>query len=495
MNHGHKASRNLATIQHIKRQNSQCEPADPANTVTERLNRALQDGGPGYTLRLCPDEEYILQAPILFAHPDQEISTSGYPRGNERAMLIVGGPVVNGEGHTVAVDGTCNNCDGVKLRNIQIDGTRGQSSPTKGGGNIEMGGDNSNQLIEYVRSFNPRSWTCLHIAEGPFTCNNVTIQHNDLGPCGIDTFQEWADGISLACRNSVVKDNMIVGATDGGIVVFGSPGSLIQNNTIWVTNNTLLGGINVVDYVPFDGDYTGTIIRDNKILGGFATDGEEPGDTKGNNFENAIIKIGIAVGPRSWFGDKFRDSRARNGAVLNNVFSGAFSYGIAVSSANNFTVLGNTLVGNTAFIGAKGPNCSDTDHVPQPGPWIVDWATVSTDMNAGSGKMQPEFVGISDGDSLTCVLPPNGGDFWPFGLNPSNSSSAVGGNGNQGGDQNVGGGGSKAGVAVGVVFAILAAALLAFFGRRYMLRKAEERRHFEATKNMVRASAYTPKSN
>lgn len=99
-----------------------------------------------------------------------------------------------------------------------------------------MGGDNSNQLIEYVRSFNPRSWTCLHIAEGPLTCTGVTIQNNDLGPCGVDAFQEWADGISLACRNSIVKDNMILGATDGGIVVFGSPGSLIENNTIWVTN-------------------------------------------------------------------------------------------------------------------------------------------------------------------------------------------------------------------------------------------------------------------
>jgi parallel beta-helix repeat protein len=99
-----------------------------------------------------------------------------------------------------------------------------------------MGGDNSNQLIEYVHSFDPRSWTCLHIAEGPHTCNGVVIQNNDLGPCGIDTFQEWADGISLACRNSIVRGNMILGATDGGIVVFGSPGSLIENNTIWVTN-------------------------------------------------------------------------------------------------------------------------------------------------------------------------------------------------------------------------------------------------------------------
>lgn len=99
-----------------------------------------------------------------------------------------------------------------------------------------MGGPNSGQLIEYVRSFDPRSWSCLHIAEGPLTCSNVTVQNNDIGPCGSDEFQQWADGISLACRNSVVRNNMIEGATDGGIVVFGSPGSQIINNTIWVVN-------------------------------------------------------------------------------------------------------------------------------------------------------------------------------------------------------------------------------------------------------------------
>lgn len=64
--------------------------------------------------------EYLIQAPILFAAPDQEISTVGYPIGDERAMLIVAGPVANGSGHTTAVDGTCSNCSGVKLRHVQV---------------------------------------------------------------------------------------------------------------------------------------------------------------------------------------------------------------------------------------------------------------------------------------------------------------------------------------------------------------------------------------
>jgi len=47
----------------------------------------------------------------------------------------------------------------------------------------------------------------------------------------------------------------------------------------------------MVDYDPWSGDFTGTIIRDNLILGGFATDAiDNDNNSKGNNFENAIIK-------------------------------------------------------------------------------------------------------------------------------------------------------------------------------------------------------------
>jgi hypothetical protein len=96
-----------------------CIPPDPANTVTDRLNLALNSSGSGFVLQLCPNARYMIQAPILFAAPNQEISTSGYPTDDSRATLVVSGPVENGQGHTTAVDGTCANCGGVILRNIQ----------------------------------------------------------------------------------------------------------------------------------------------------------------------------------------------------------------------------------------------------------------------------------------------------------------------------------------------------------------------------------------
>lgn len=102
-----------------------------------------------------------------------------------------------------------------------------------------MGGSTSGQLIERVASYNPRSWSCLHIAEGSLDCNNVTVQHNDIGPCGTDDFQQWADGISMSCRDSLVWNNTILDPTDGGIVLFGAPGTVVENNTILVQNVSL----------------------------------------------------------------------------------------------------------------------------------------------------------------------------------------------------------------------------------------------------------------
>ena len=198
------------------RQDNGCIDPNPVNNIPERLNSALSSSGAGFVLRLCPNTQYMIQAPILFAAPNQEISTEGYPTDSSRATLVMSGPVANGKGHTTAVDGTCSDCYGVTLRNIQvspshfvsrsagflvcvqINGNRASAPPTAGGANIEMGGGNSNQLIEYVHSYDPRSWSCLHVAEGNFLCNNITAQNNDIGPCGSDAFMEWADGTSVS---------------------------------------------------------------------------------------------------------------------------------------------------------------------------------------------------------------------------------------------------------------------------------------------------------
>ena len=93
---------------------------NPANNITVRLNSALSSSGAGYILRLCPNTQYMIQALILLAPPNQEIRTGGYPTGSSRATLVVNGQIANRKGHTTAVDGTCSICFGVTLHNIQV---------------------------------------------------------------------------------------------------------------------------------------------------------------------------------------------------------------------------------------------------------------------------------------------------------------------------------------------------------------------------------------
>ncbi|KAF8592767.1 hypothetical protein K439DRAFT_1643763 [Ramaria rubella] len=457
-------------------QRANCEPAEPTNTVTDRLNQLLSSGGPGYTLSLCPNQNYPIVAPLQFTNVNQEISTQGLPTDGSRAILTISGPVLqpNQDNHTTAVDGQCATCNGVKLRHIQINGSRGGAQAVDGGANIEMGGANSGQLVEYVRSFDPRSWSCLHIAEGSLNCTKALVQNNDIGPCGSDAFDQWADGISVACANTIVRNNLVNTPTDGGIVLFGSPGSLVENNTIWVENNTLLGGINMVDYDPWFGDYEGTVVRQNNIVGGLATSAPtSASDKDGTNNDDVIIKIGIAMGPHIWFGDHFLANVSQGGTVENNRFEGAFGYAMAIASTSNFTVQNNILVGNTSFIGSRGPNCSSVDQTPSSQPFVANLDSIS------DSSLQHDFTNISDGDSLTCIVPPPGGDFWPFGGNhapdappdvPGEPSPAVV---RSGGTST----GTKVGLALGIIAGVLLVAVLCFFVRKWAIARKRRQRN------------------
>jgi hypothetical protein len=98
------------------------------------------------------------------------------------------------------------------------------------------------------------------------------------------------------------------------------------------------------------------------------------------------------------------------GTVKDNVFAGAFGYAMAVGSATDFTIQNNVLDGNSSFIGANGPNCStDADFVPpKPAAFVFD-------KNGTSGmNIQSDFEQVESADGLTCVMPPDDGDFWPY---------------------------------------------------------------------------------
>ena len=169
--------------------------------------------------------------------------------------------------------------------------------------------------------------------------------------------------------------------------------------------------------------------------------------------------------------------------VLDNRLSGALSYGIAITSALNFTVQNNVMFGNTSFIGARGPNCSTSDIVPTPAAFVMDTNTTS------NLAIQSDVQTIPDGNSLTCVLPPNGGDYWPFGLNPSNASTTTA----SAGPTSTAGKGSSpskshnsaAAIAVGVIVGIIACTIISFFIRKWAIKRSEAQLHPSSTKDYI----------
>ncbi|RSH91031.1 hypothetical protein EHS25_010207 [Saitozyma podzolica] len=386
----------------------------PNTTDTPGLQNYLTSGGQSYTLSLCQGQIYNLTDILNYTAPYQEISTEGYPTDSNRATLLVGGFNIS-----TAIYAQGSNLTGVALRNVQIDGNRGDSPIyTASNANLEFGGANSGQIVEYVKSYDPRGWSCLHIAEGPFTCSNMTVQHNDIGPCGSDSFQQWADGVSLSCAKSLVQHNTIVDATDGGIVIFGSPYSVIHNNTIHVQTRTLLGGINMVDietWLPY-GNFSGVLVENNTINGGFAT--EYGNSTLGKNNASAIIKVGIAIGPDVWWGDlRYGTNKTSNSTVRNNVLSGAFAFGLAISSSYNLTFENNTFVNNASFSASYGPNCTTGSSTPHdPVSVLLEPNTVSdSTISMPSFQSSPLSTTLTASNfqivngtalGLTCFLPP-----------------------------------------------------------------------------------------
>jgi hypothetical protein len=270
---------------------------------------------------LCQNAEFELAAPVVFAEDGQEIHTEGFPTDDRRARLRIASPSV-----VTAVD-MADRSD-VVLRNVVIDGSRPIFGYRGGEALIRAGGGASGQVVREVKAFEPRSWSVVHLFEGGDPrCTGAVVEDNELGPAG-QSDGSWADGISLACANSIVRNNTIVDATDGAIVIFAAPGSIVEDNVIRANTRTLLGGINMVDYPVHEGDYTNTRVRRNVI------------DAAG-----AVIRIGMGMGWRVWvcFDPASSDDPTIYGALVtdNTLMGDYMQYGFAVDGVRDWTVTGN----------------------------------------------------------------------------------------------------------------------------------------------------------
>lgn len=142
------------------------------------------------------------------------------------------------------------------------------------------------------------------------------------------------------------------------------------------------------------------------------------------------------------------------------------------------------MTGNTSFIGSRGPNCTSQDTTPTPAPFVMDQSDTQ------SSTTQADFQSIPDGNSLTCILPPDGGDFWPFGGNPNSTSSLPPTSApapSSGSPSKGSSAGHTAGLVVGIIAGIAFVAVLAWFVRRWALARRSQVSNRMSTRGFVRS--------
>jgi len=301
-----------------------CLAGGDQNTINDRLKFS------GSEAVLCQGAVFELKSPVFIDSARQKIYTEGFPEDDRRAVLRI-----VSEFETTAIQ--MRDSDEAVISHIIIDGNRPNLGYREGDALVYAGGYSRGQVIRAVKITEPRSWSALHLIE---PCTEALVEDSEIGPAGMSDYT-WADGISLACTNSIIRNNLIVDATDGAIVIFAATGSLIENNIIRAETRTLLGGIHMVEPELYNGNFTGTIVQNNII-----------------EASGAVIRIAVPMGPRVWLcldeGETI--PTPYGGTVINNILRGdKMQYGFAVDGVSSWTVLDN--IDESTHIGTPTVHC------------------------------------------------------------------------------------------------------------------------------------------
>ena len=321
-----------------------CIPGNNPGMIQTELNA-------GRNAVLCPNTTYNITSPIRFTVNAQQLYTEGLPGGATRAKIKIASSLI-----TNAINGL--DKSDIVIRNVIVDGSRLQYGYARPSSEplIWIGGNAARQKVLATEAFEPRGWTALQVYHGNYSwngsawtggCSAARIENVFIHDAGdINTGPYWADGISLSCLNSHVVGNIIEDATDGGIVIFGSPGSIVEWNTLRNIDRNGLGGINMVDTtyrrsvvvngVVYDvGDFSNTIVRHNTV------EANAPGCGSSCPIN---LHIGIAMGPRTWWCSPPNNVVwAYGGKVQNNQITGnAFEHGVLADGVVGWEVTGNT---------------------------------------------------------------------------------------------------------------------------------------------------------
>ena len=278
---------------------------------------------------------YRLTAPLVIP-AGVTLTTTGLPPHNNYALQ---GRLVRASSFE---DAMVKVSAGAKLQNVWVDGQRAQIGYGSARISVEMEGG-TNTTVGECRLTDPAGGTNLK-AYGP--CAHNTISHNVATGYATNHYNGlWADGLTVACEDTLVELNEIIDATDVGIVLFGTAPAVqksqVRYNGILAAGNSAYGGI-VAD--PWVGtttqDFTGSSIYENTIWSGAAH-----------------LDFVLSVGTRAWFGTS---SNTGTGADFHNNTTNGFQTntgtGIGVSGMQNAYVQGNNLMLNVT-------NLSSCPHV------------------------------------------------------------------------------------------------------------------------------------
>lgn len=278
----------------------------------------------------------------------------------------------------------------VAIEHVIFDGNRYElgtvPKPEMGGGGqpplVKVAGRGGDRAVVRENVFmSTRTWASLKIHQGATGCraeNNIVLGAGvDPRGNGREANEKpfsWGDGISCAAEKTIIRNNLIIDPTDVGIVLYGAPGSIAEDNVIASISRESLGGINLVDplkpyWMDEEGkqtDYRGVKVRNNLI------------DAFG-----ARIHISLPVGAVPW-APKYRGMYLVGGEVTGNTIAGdASAYGIAAHGLIDWKITGNDSTASYSGF----PEYGDRGNPPDgPAAFIYDPETVI------DCELQPEFV-------------------------------------------------------------------------------------------------------
>jgi hypothetical protein len=152
------------------------------------------------------------------------------------------------------------------------------------------------------------------------------------GRSGFERPFGYGDGISTSSRNALVRNNLVIDASDEGIMVQGGPGTRVESNVVAAISREMLGGIALIDpsaHYVLDPERRRFDYRDVVVSGNLI-------DARG-----ARVHIGVALGAPCWMEQGVGTTLVGARIVSNLVSGGAHAYGFAAAGVDAFTVQGN----------------------------------------------------------------------------------------------------------------------------------------------------------